>query len=92
MLQISIYYSASHDEWTEVEGKHGRLKHHGGMFDAKKVLMEEIAGDYDRYVDGRKQNWSGEERGDILVAGKGIRSKLQRRTDMISLRPSSAQR
>jgi len=69
MLQISIYYSGSHEQRTEVEGAHGRLAHHDGTFDAERILMAEVNGDYDRYIDGEKQRWTGQERGDILVAG-----------------------
>ena len=69
MLQISIYYSASYNQRTEIEGDHGRLAHHGGTFHAEQILAAEITGDYDRYVDGEKQRWTGEERGEILVAG-----------------------
>lgn len=54
---------------AEAEGNHGRLFHHGGSFDPREILMREIHGEYQRYIDGKMVWWIGKEFGAILVAG-----------------------
>lgn len=73
ILQISIFYSAERNvQGAEPEGEHGRLFHHGGSFDPREILMREIHGDYERYVDGKMVLWTGRDIGAILVAGTGL--------------------
>lgn len=62
----------------QFEGKHGRVFYLDGRFDPRDLLMREIRGEYDKYVDGDGQDSDGKmitlegrETGTILVAGMG---------------------
>lgn len=79
----------------QFEGKHGRVFYLDGYLDPREILMREIRGEYDEYIDGNggSENSNGKivtlegrETGTIIVAGMRLILIRSDATDMISFR------
>ena len=70
ILRLSIY-CVSGAPGTEIfPGTHGRVTITSGMINIKDILDTEIAGTYEKYVEGQVKRFTGLEWFSMLVAGE----------------------